>query len=212
MTEKKKRIISNVLSLALGIMLGIGGTKFAANLGQPAAPITINVPTPEEFDLRVTESQGMKLTAVKLMSSEYEANGVSAQSESAYTLTATITPADAANKAVDWSVSFANPSSAWASGKTVTNYVTITPSSSGALTATARCLKDFGEKIKITVQSRAVPEIKAECICEYSQKVSALSYYILGDNNMLEYTLNSANSVTKLGIELDEDIMQNEVD
>ena len=45
-------------------------------------------------------SHGIRLAAVKLASSEYEAYGVSPLAESAYTLTATITPADAANKKV----------------------------------------------------------------------------------------------------------------
>ena len=56
-------------------------------------------------------SHGIRLAAVKLASSEYEAYGVSPLAESAYTLTATITPADAANKAVDWTIAFKNASS-----------------------------------------------------------------------------------------------------
>ncbi len=48
---------------------------------------------------------------------EYEAYGVSAQAETAYTLTATITPSDAANKAVDWTIAFKNASSEWATEK-----------------------------------------------------------------------------------------------
>ena len=59
------------------------------------------------------------------------------------TLTATVSPETADNKAVDWSVSFVNPSSSWASGKSVTDYVTVTPTSDGALTANVNCLKAF---------------------------------------------------------------------
>ena len=76
------------------------------------------------------------------------------------TLTATISPETADNKSVDWSVSFVNPSSSWASGKTVTDYVTVTPTSDGALTANVNCLKAFGEQIKVTVASRVNPEAK----------------------------------------------------
>ena len=46
-----------------------------------------------------------------------------------------ITPADAANKKVDWTIAFKNASSTWATGKTVTEYATVTPSADGALTA-----------------------------------------------------------------------------
>ena len=91
-------------------------------------------------------SHGIKLAAVKLASSEYEAYGVSAQAETAYTLTATITPADAANKKVDWSIAFKNASSTWASGKTVTEYATVTPSADGALTAVVEKVAAGGEQ------------------------------------------------------------------
>ena len=43
------------------------------------------------------------------------------------TLVATVEPSYATKTAVDWSVSFANPESEWATGKTVTDYVKITP-------------------------------------------------------------------------------------
>lgn len=113
----------------------------------------------------------MQLTASKLSSSEYAENGVSAQAESAYTLTATVKPEDAENKAVDWSIAFVNASSAWASGKSVTDYVTVTPSADGALTAVVTNLGEFGEQIKVTVTSRGNPSAKAECTVDYIQKV-----------------------------------------
>lgn len=45
---------------------------------------------------------------------------------------------------------FVDASSAWATGKTVTDYVTVTPTANGALTANVECIKDFGEQIKVT--------------------------------------------------------------
>ncbi len=88
------------------------------------------------------------------------------------TLRATITPENATNKAVDWSVSFVNASSSWASGKTVTDYVTITPTEDGSLIAEVECKEAFGEQIKITVVSRDNPEAVAECTVDYKQKFS----------------------------------------
>lgn len=87
------------------------------------------------------------------------------------TLTATITPADATNKKVDWSVAFKSASSTWAKGKTVTDYVTITPTSDGALTATVTCKKAFGEQIIITVKSREVSEVSATATVDYEKKL-----------------------------------------
>jgi len=78
-------------------------------------------------------------------------------------LTATITPAAAADKSVDWSVAWVNPSSTWATGKTVTDYVTVTPTSDGALTADVHFVANFGEPIDIVVISREVSSVTASC-------------------------------------------------
>lgn len=87
------------------------------------------------------------------------------------TLQATVKPDDAINKAVDWSVSFVNSSSSWATGKTITDYVTVTPTSDGATTATVTCAQAFGEKIRITVTLRNNPEAKDSCIVDYARRI-----------------------------------------
>ena len=43
------------------------------------------------------------------------------------TLRANVLPEDTDNKFVDWSISFVNDSSAWAQGKNVSDYITVTP-------------------------------------------------------------------------------------
>ena len=45
---------------------------------------------------------------------------------------ATITPNNAANKKVDWSAAFKNPESEWASGKTLSEYIGVTPAADGS--------------------------------------------------------------------------------
>lgn len=95
--------------------------------------------------------------------------------EAAYdsvTLTATVKPDNATDKTVDWSVSFVNASSSWANGKTVTDYVTITPTEDGSTTATVQCLKPFGAQIKITVTSRDNENAKAECTVDFQKRVT----------------------------------------
>lgn len=125
-------------------------------------------------------SHGIRLAAVKLASSEYEAYGVSAQAESAYTLTATITPSDAANKAVDWTIAFKNASSEWASGKTVTEYATVTPSADGALTAVVENVAAFGEQIVVKATSRDNAEAYATCTVEYLQRTTGYTFNLDG--------------------------------
>lgn len=100
------------------------------------------------------------------------------------TLTATISPETADNKAVDWGVAFANQSSSWAKGKNVTDYVTVMPSSDGALTATVNCLKAFGEQIIITVTSRANPRATAECTLDYARRILDTALYSEGRNTL----------------------------
>ena len=62
---------------------------------------------------------GIKLLSAKIPVAEFAANGVSAQAETAYTLTATIVPDTATDTSVDWEVAFVNPSSEWATDKAV---------------------------------------------------------------------------------------------
>ena len=103
-------------------------------------------------------------------------------------LKATVKPESAGNKNVDWSVAFVNPSSSWASGKNVADYITVTPESDGALIATVNCLKAFGEQIKITVTSRANPLAKAECTLDYARRILDTALYHEGmDTNILDF-------------------------
>ena len=117
-------------------------------------------------------SHGIKLMSARAQFDEDPSAGGSSDTASTYVLTATVEPNYAANKAVDWSVAFVNASSEWATGKTVTDYVTVTPESDGALKATVKCLKAFGEQIKVTVTSRDNAEASASCLIDYKQKLA----------------------------------------
>ena len=115
---------------------------------------------------------GIAVTSIPIARANYAANDISPLAESAYTLTATVTPADATNKAVDWAVSFVNAESEWATGKTVTDYVTVTPTADGALTANVECLEAFGEQVTVTVTSRDNAEATASCTVDYAKRMT----------------------------------------
>ena len=83
---------------------------------------------------------GVSVKSVKIPKAEYAANGISPLAETAYTLTATVTPANATNSKVDWAGAFIDASSSWAAGKNFSDYVTVTPESDGSLKATVTCL------------------------------------------------------------------------
>ncbi len=90
------------------------------------------------------------------------------------TVTATVLPADA-NQAVDWRVSFVNPNSTWAQGKTATDYVTVTTETEGSTTATISCIAPFGEQVKLECISQDNPKVKAECTIDLMQALEGAS-------------------------------------
>lgn len=136
---------------------------------------------------------GMLLASASIARANYEEYGVSPMAETAYALTATITPATADNKNVDWSVAWANSSSSWANGKTVTDYVTVAPTSSGSLTATVACKQAFGEQVIVTCTSQQNADIKATCTVDYEEKISSVMLtldisgesYVINDSPLL---------------------------
>lgn len=177
MTKTIKRVIAGVSALAIIAGAAVGGwaiNEYVIKDNQ----FTI---TDQAYDsdggmlVGETEGNGISLMSAKIAAADYESYGVSAQAENAFTLTATLTPADSYDKTVDWSVRWQNASSAWAKGKTVTDYVTVTPTSDGALTASVACLQDFGEKIEVVCTSRANENATATCVCDYAKRVESFS-------------------------------------
>ncbi len=170
-----------ILSLFLALVMVAGiitGVVFWQKGNIEFHPIGQEQEQPEDNGGAVvgeSTGNGVKLMTAKIAKEDYAANGISPLAETAYTLTATITPSNATIQDVDWSVSFVNNSSAWATGKTVTDYVTVTPTEDGALTANVECLQAFGEQIKVTVTSREISSVKADCTVDYRQKFQSLT-------------------------------------
>ena len=119
---------------------------------------------------------GIMLASTVIPIEQYAEYGIAATAETAQQITATIVPNIATNRAVDWSVSWTNPSSSWATGKTVTNYITVSPVSNGSLTANVSCLQPFGEQVTITVTSRENTEITASCTADYAKRITAITF------------------------------------
>ena len=153
---------------AIGLGVGIG-------LKKPDKKPTADVIVMPDEDI-VSDSDGNKLNdgdfhpmpEGMLFAPSAMAN--TQDEEMTVNIVATITPNDAANKAVDWTVTFVNATSAWANGKTATDYITAEPTTDGALTAAITCKEAFGEQIKITVTSRDNPDASASCTVDYKQQ------------------------------------------
>ena len=182
--HQKSDVIKWIIAFALIFVLLAGLIGTWVVLFEDDAP---EEESPAQTETVVTDGEGNPMESGKVYA--MPANMVFAttaaepsDAKDGITLKATIDPDTAANQNVDWSVSFVNPSSSWASGKTVTDYVTVMPTSDGALTATVQCLKAFGEQIKITVTSRANEYAKAECTVDYARRITDFTFYSFPDN------------------------------
>lgn len=98
-----------------------------------------------------------------------EARGAS-NPEGGITITASIIPASALDKRVNWSVEWVDSTSEWAKGKTVTDYVTVTADETDSRIATVSCSAPFGSQIKVVATSVANAEAKASCKVDYYKK------------------------------------------
>ena len=103
------------------------------------------------------------------------------------TITATVSPDNSAdNTGLDWSMTFKNPSSAWATGKTLSDYMTLTPSGTdiaGSKMVSVKCLKPFGEQIMITATSQDNPAVSASCTADFAQRIESVTLKF-GDLNV----------------------------
>lgn len=118
---------------------------------------------------------GVKLLSRRLKASEYAANGVSEEgTESAYTLTVSRTPADSDVTDFTWTGAFANANSSWASGKTLSDYITVTPAKDN-LSAVVACKQAFGEPVLVTVTYDLNAAITATRKFDYVKRVEGLT-------------------------------------
>lgn len=76
------------------------------------------------------------------------------------------------NVPVRWSLEFVNPNSTWASGKSVTNYVTATPKSDFTRTVTITNKEAFGEQIRLTATLENNSSKSASCVIDYVKRFS----------------------------------------
>lgn len=162
-----------VLGAVLGVLFGV------KNPNTEIIPSTDMSDKPDDSVIIDTDSeQGISL----LMGTATTA----ADGSTTQTITATIEPSYAPNQKVDWSVSFKNAESTWAKNKTVTDYVTVTPTADGALTADIACVKAFGEQIIVTCTSRDDTSVKATATVDYRKKITMfLGLNVMADGEVI---------------------------
>lgn len=196
MSKKQKNIgvkaLCSVLIVLLLATIGIAipskgftdWSKFKHNkpqVEQPDKPGDDQKPSGDAVVIEQIEASGILLSAAIASADE---SGVTQR------FTATITPSDATNQQVNWSVAFKNAGSEWANGKNISDYVTVTPTSDGSLYADVTCKAAFGEQIILTVTSRDNAEAKATATVDYRKKVIACEIKLNGsDSDVVDFSL-----------------------
>ena len=102
----------------------------------------------------------------------------SASAGEGVTVRATVKPETAIDKSVTWSVAFANAESVWASGKTASDYLTVTPDEEDSRIAVLTCNEAFGEQILLTCASVSDPTKTATCTVDYAQQITGVTVKI----------------------------------
>lgn len=161
-------LIIAIMGAVVCLALQVGGVfDFFKKDDKPAEDVGVEDSLKDAFVLNPVSTKYVKLLAAAAPGTTYD-------EDMQVHLTATLQPENVDDKRVDWTIAFANPASEWATGKTVTEYVTVTPTADGSLEADVKGLKAFGEQIVITCTARSNSEAKAtctvDCIAKYALK------------------------------------------
>ncbi len=118
---------------------------------------------------------GQESRGISLLSARAES---ATSGQESVTITATVKPDNTAeNTGVEWAINWKNADSGWASGKSVTSYVTL---SSGdtyvtSKTATLTCLQAFGEQIIVKATAKDNAGVTGTVSVDYAQKLNDIS-------------------------------------
>lgn len=94
---------------------------------------------------------------------------------------------------VDYSYSWNDAQSEWATGKDVTDYISVNYDDDNPLTIKLVCQKPFGEKIVLVATSRADKSVFSQCTIDYGAKVNNVHMVVNGDTEYGVFSLNSNN-------------------
>ena len=145
MIERKKTNINAMISILVFLLIAVFSFGLTAcsssdektNTKENAAQENVN-----NFSAETINTSHVLLTMSQLSTTD---SGTISR-----TITATVLPATATNKAIDWSVEWGDSSNT----ATVTDYVIVTPDSDGSATATVTCKKAFTGNIIVTATTR----------------------------------------------------------
>ncbi len=200
-----KRFFSGLLAFVILGGATLGGLElWGAGKQKPSNWFKQEVAEEGEADLIAgnvvmgdSEQSGIALTAYALSTEEYEANAVPAEAETAVKIKVRFNPENTTDKRLSASLSFKNAQSTWASGKTVTDYVTASVNKQEILLT---CSEAFGEQIELRINTNH-ENVYATVAVDYIARPTELFFNIgslrqtgVGDNGKPVYTFYNSDS------------------
>ena len=207
MSNKKIKIIAIILVLILILSTGFGlvahYSNWFTNWDKFNPTNWLNKDKDEQIKgsssnsiFNVLASNGVSFVSENIAYSDYAVKGVSDNADSAYELTATISPNLFENKTINWNLRWSNSNSSWAVDKDISDYLTFSKSTTqSGESVVVTCLKDFGEQIIVTASAEADSLKKVDCTVDYLKKIKDVSFKLSIDttNYFEEAQLDSDN-------------------
>ncbi len=180
--KKIKKLLGITMAMVVGcsalVCSGCGNKEGQGNQGDQAQ---LEAPVVPSYDGQIVQNGGtygftskMAFLGSDVIPTRQYANQAVTYNASTVTLTATVLPENA-SQAVSWGVEFINPNSTWATGKTVTDYVSVATETEGSNTCEVTCSAPFGEQIKIVCTSLDNPLVSATCTVDFMQTLVGAS-------------------------------------
>lgn len=173
----------SVLTVVLGVVFGMNHSpedlNVSKDMGQDGLVIS------QEVSKGITLMSGVATTA---------ADGTTTK-----TITATVEPAGAnEHDPLSWEVAFKDPSSTWANGKIVSDYVTIRVSAD-TLTCTVTCKQAFGEQIVLNVSSKT-KNASASANVDYLKRVTDFTFTVCSEHgDSFDFNMQDAEQADEMG-------------
>ena len=200
--HKKSDTVKWIIVFVLIVILLAGTTaSLFLSLRKEPAPEE-NTETEESALLNDFTAEAENTPHIRLSLSR--ASGTAADNSVSKTLTATVIPETASNKAVDWSAEWGDENKT----ENLAEYLTVTPAADGSTTATVTCKKAFTGTIIITVTTRE-SGYTASCIVTFAgwptelvietEATQSGGYYKVGVGNTYEFGVSLTNPFNSVG-------------
>ena len=186
-SDSIKWIIAFVALILLAVSVVALGTQVFGEEGINK-PTTVNAPETQTDEIPVDPLVPIELTEAILPVSTFNIvnsdnmklmakapASYAAKQTNTVELNATAYPVGSENGGFVWSAKWANPNSAFASGKNVYNYIGL-EGDTGSSTQYVTALQPFGEQIIITVSTVFNPGAVATCTVDYTEKWADTQY------------------------------------